>query len=293
METDLTFFQRTYYLGGQANMCCKNLAQNKLTKLLLILCLLPAVCLVGCAKQDPYLRQIQKSGVLRVGIDPSWPPFEFVDEQGQVAGLDVELAQAIGDQLGVKTQFFVSGWEGLYDALRTGQFDAAISALPYDPWRTRTVAYSLSYFNAGPVIVAPAGENGVDEPQDLRGRVVHVEFGSEGEVQARRLQKQVPDLTVTSHDTAQEALAALAERAGGAAIVDAVSARLFIRQDSRCGELHGSELYCLRVVGEPLYEEPYVIAVHIEARSLQRAIDQALNDLRESGELDALLDRWL
>ena len=53
------------------------------------------------------------------------------------------------------------------------------------------------------------------------------------------------------------------------------------------------EKVIIRIVGQPLYDENYVIAVHRDAASLQAAIDQALVDLRESGELDALLDRWL
>ena len=247
--------------------------------------LLLAICcalLVACQRDDPFLQRVQDAGVLRVGLDPSWPPFEFVDEGGQVAGLDVDLARAIGDRLGVAVAFVPSGWEGLYAALFAGQFDAVISALPYDPWRTEEAAYSISYFNAGPVIVAHAGEAGIAGPKDLDGRTVHVEFGSEGDVQARRLWKEMPGLVIAKHDTAEQALASAAADPTSAAIADAVTARLTIRQGAR-----------LRVVGEPLVDESYVIAVHPDARSLQEAIDQALIEMREGGELDALLDLWL
>ena len=67
-----------------------------------------------------------------------------------------------------------------------------------------------------------------------------------------------------------------------AAIADAVSARLSIREGKP-----------FKIVGEPLYDESYVIAVHPGAKSLQKAIDQVLVELRESGELAKLLDRWL
>ncbi len=240
---------------------------------------------MGCRQDggDPWLARVRSAGVLRVGMDPSWPPFEYVDpESGQVVGFDVDLARAIGRKMGVEVSFVVSGWEGLYDALYAGQFDAIISALPYDPWRTREVAYSISYFNAGPVIVVHSSERAVARPGDLRGRVVHVEFGAEGDVQARRLRKKLGQLDVVTHATATEALEALLSDPGDAAIVDAVSARLFIRRKGG-----------LKIVGDPLYDELYVIAVHPHARSLQKAIDQALIEMRESGELDELLERWL
>ena len=236
----------------------------------------------GCASHDdPYLTRVQQAGVLRVGLDPSWPPFEFVDEaRGEVAGLDVDLARAIGRELGVEVAFVVSGWEGLYGALYTGQFDAIVSALPYDPWRTREALYSISYLNVGPVIVVHVDEQRVTRPKDLVGRTVHVEYGSEGDVQARRLAKKVSELAITTHDTAADALSVMDE--ASVAIVDAVSARLYIREHPH-----------LKIVDEPLYDELYVVAVHPRAQSLQAAIDQALVKLRESGDLGELLDRWL
>ena len=250
--------------------------------------LLAALCwalvgAVGCREQDPWLRNVQKAGVLRVGIDPSWPPFEFLDpKSGEIVGLDVDLAQAIGRRLGVTIAFVPSGWEGLYSALSAGQFDAILSALPYDPWRTQEAAYSISYFNAGTVVVVHAENADIDRPQDLAGRTLHVEFGAEGDVQARKLQKKVDGLEIVAHETAQEALAATLEHVGSATIVDAVSARLFVREGNP-----------LQITGDPLYDELYVIAVHPRAESLQEAIDQALIDMRESGELEALLNRWL
>ena len=253
-----------------------------------VLWLLPVICCAlvgstGCKEQDPWLRNVQKAGVLRVGIDPSWPPFEYLDPKSdEIVGLDVDLARAIGQKLGVTIAFVPSGWEGLYSALFAGQFDAILSALPYDPWRTQEAAYSISYFNAGTVVVVHAEDVGIDRPQDLAWRTLHVEFGAEGDVQARRLQKRTDGLEIVTHDTAQEALAAAVEHVGSAAIVDAVSARLFIRDGNP-----------LQITGEPLYDELYVIAVHPRAKSLQEAIDQALIDMRESGELEALLNRWL
>lgn len=216
-----------------------------------------------------------------MGIDPSWPPFEYFDAGGEIVGLDVDLARAIGNELGVEVQFVVSGWEGLYDALRAGQFDLIISALPYDSWRTRDVLYSTAYFNAGPVIVTHA-DGEIRRPDDLAGRKVYVELGSEGDVQARRLQKRWPNVEIVSFDMAQTALEMLLTDPTGAAVVDHVSARLFMRE-------HGG----LRVVGEPLYDESYVMAVEGRAAALHKAVEKALRDLRERGELDALIARWL
>jgi ABC-type amino acid transport substrate-binding protein len=252
---------------------------------LFTLCVLLCVAgLASCSPRDDALERIQAAGVLYVGLDPSWPPFAFVDPaSGDIAGLDVDLARAVGTSLGVEVQFVVCGWEGLYGALEAGRFDAIVSVLPYDPRRTRQVAYSTSYFNAGPVMVVPAGEGGIERPLDLIDCVVHVRSGSRGDEQARRMQKLDLGMAVISHDTALEALVALTESAGKrAAIVDAISARLFVRDDTR-----------LEITGDPLDDELYVIAVDIEAESLQEAIDRALDEMRENGKLEDILNKWL
>lgn len=260
--------------------------------------LLVLASLASCGSpKDAHLARVQASGVLRVGLDPSWPPFEYVDPaSGEVAGLDVDLARAIARDLGVEAVFVVRGWEGLYGALQDGQFDAIVSALPYDPWRTKEARYSVSYFNEGPVLLVHGAQGDAFEPEmeakelarALSGYTVHVEFGAEGDVQARRwVDERGAAIEVRTHDTAAAALDTLASTAAGAssaAAVDAISARLYLREHSE---------HDLVLVGQPLYDEPYVIAVHPEAASLQAAIDQALIRLRESGELDALLDRWL
>ena len=125
-----------------------------------------------------------------------------------------------------------------------------------------------------------------EEPDLLQQHVtemaVQVHSGGRSLDRMEPLRKKAGELAIQTHDTAQAALSALAAHPGDAAIVDAVSARLFIREGEG-----------LQIAGEPLYDELYVVAVHPRARSLQAAIDQALVDMRESGELDALLDRWL
>ena len=282
---------------GRVGPTSENLKSGHLKSICTILLLL--LGFVGCGKsRDGSLARVQEAGVLRVGLDPSWPPFEYVDPtRNEVVGLDVDLARAIGRELGVEVTIVISGWEGLYGALANGQFDAIVSALPYDAWRTKEALYSISYFNAGPVLVVPddqadalgPGPDEKDLVRVLAGWVVHVELAAEGDVQARRLRDRGAEIEIVSHDTAAAALDAVADAADtltvSAAIVDAVSARLYLRESTRGNRL--------RIAGQPLYDELYVIAVHPDADALQAAIDQALIDLRERGELDALLDRWL
>src|SRR5262245_44631595 len=81
------------------------------------------VFLGGCqGREAQRWEQIQENGVLRVGLDPTYPPFETADD-GELRGLDVDLARALAAELGLEVQFVYFGYDGLYDALLSNQVD--------------------------------------------------------------------------------------------------------------------------------------------------------------------------
>lgn len=229
--------------------------------------------------RDRTWERIQATGVWRVGLDPSFPPFENLDANGQPAGFDVDLAQAIAARWGVRVQFESIGFDGLLDAVYTGQIDAALSALPYQPERTQEVAFSSPYFDAGQVLVVPAAA--ALTLDDLAGRRLAVEWGSEGDVQARKLRSRLPSLVIAPADTAQAALQAVADGQADAALVDHVSA------------LQGLAAYPqLRTVSPLVTSDPYVVMLPRRAGELQREVNAALEALRADGTLDVLTERW-
>ncbi len=242
-------------------------------------------------EEDETWARIQREGLMRVGMDASWPPFEYVDEsKGQIVGLDVDLARAIGQRLGVEVELVNVGFDSLYDALYVGRFDAIVSALPYDPLLYGDVAYSISYFNAGQVLVVRADETEISESanqrisevNDLSGKRLGVELASEGDVLGRRLQKKIEDLKLEHYMTPLDVLGGLKEGEAEAAVVDAVSAYQFIAAEGG-----------VQVAGDPLTDELYVVAVRLESPLLLKAINEALVEMREDGTLERIRENWL
>jgi ABC-type amino acid transport substrate-binding protein len=229
---------------------------------------------------DGALAQIQRRGTLRVGLDASFPPFETIDAAGNIVGLDVDLARAIAADLGVEAELVNIGFDGLYDALLARRVDIVISGLPYDPRWTEDVAYTRNYFNAGQVLVTRRAEPTLQNVEDLAGHTVAVEWGSQAEMEARRLGQEVEGMTLLRQATAAEALdALLVSGQADAAIVDAVSgARAFPRG--------------LRIVTY-LTDEWYAAAVHIDSRELLEAVNQSLTRLEESGAMARMQAEWL
>lgn len=231
--------------------------------------------------RDQVWERIVETGRWRVGLDASFPPFESLDAAGQPVGFDVDLARAIAARWGVEVQFEGIGFDGLVDAVQAGRIDSALSALPYQPERTEDVAFSGTYFEAGLFLVTPAGSAAVGSLDDLAGRRLAVEWGSEGDVQARLLRRRFPDLVLLPGDTPQAALLAVAEGQADAALVDHVSALQFVAADNR-----------LAIRPPVIVSDPYVIALPRRAPLVQAQVAEALAALRADGTLDALVARW-
>jgi ABC-type amino acid transport substrate-binding protein len=260
-------------------------------------------------RDDGSLAEIRRRGTLRVGLDASFPPFETLDANGQIVGLDVDIAQAIATDLGVKVELVNIGFDGLYDALLARRVDLVISGLPYDPRWTQDVAYTTNYFNAGQVLVVRAEDDTITTVEDLAGRTVAVEWGSQAEMEGRRLGKEMDKetsevfktsevsagLTLLRQETAAAALDAVLNRQSDAAIVDAPSALSVLTHTLSQGEGGRSDSERpgggLKIVTY-LTDEWYAAAVHIQSRELMAAVNQTLARLEQSGEMAKLQARW-
>ena len=257
-------------------------ARHSLWLFVLALLLLPAL---GCRSNSDTWQRIEKQGVLRVGLDPTYPPFEIADESG-VSGLDVDLANALADELGLRTEYVYFGYDGLYDALATEQVDVLISALAITPGRTRDFAYSEPYFNAGEVLITTAENDGISGMADLGSHVLAVELGAQGHVEGSQWAKRVSGLTIRPYSSADEALSAVAAGEADAALVDHIGGRLFLAKQK-------DAQIPLRLISPPVTVEPYAVVARIEDEMLLKKIDEALESLTSSGRLDLIIQHWL
>lgn len=232
-------------------------------------------------RQDHTWQAMTARGSWRVGMDPSFPPFETLDDNGQPVGYDVDLARRMAESWGLEAEIVPIGFDSLLDALRAGRIDSVVSALPYDPRGTRDYAYSPPYFEAGVrLVVRP--DSPVTAAEDLADRRVAVEWGSMGDMVGRRLQREGIALELAPFETPAQAAAALAEDAGlDALLIDQVSLR----------EAQGQGA-ALVAVGPALESNPYVIAAPLQATTLQQRIAETLAQFEADGTLAELEARW-
>jgi ABC-type amino acid transport substrate-binding protein len=197
-------------------------------------------------------------------------------------GFDVELAERLATGLapGVRSQIVAVGFDGLYDALLTDRCDVVLSALPYEPLRTEDVAYSVTYFNAGLVVVTGEEKMEIAGLDDLSGLVVGVEWGfvPEGDTRQR---EYLRNLNARRYDTAEDTIRALHAGEVEAALIDRITALAYMR------DCEG-----LQIVGEPITDLNYVIPVRPDSFRLLEEINRVLLEMREDGTLTRLQNRW-
>jgi ABC-type amino acid transport substrate-binding protein len=238
-------------------------------------------------KPDATWVRMLETGEFRVGLDPSFPPFESDDAKGNLRGLDVALANAMAAEWSaangahVRVEYVYSGYDGLYDALRAGQFDAIISALPYDPRKTQDVAFSHSYYNGGPLIVVRETDVRTKTYSDLQGESIGVELGSSGDMFARRWQRRLK-YDLHTYNTPSDALAALRAAQVDAVFTDLIAFNDFARNAGG-----------IKTVGDPLANELIVIAVPKTTPTVLAQINAAIDTMKVDGRMAQLYSEWL
>lgn len=219
--------------------------------------------------------------VLVIGTDAQYPPFESVDDAGNVVGFDPDLMAAICERAHCTATFQSTSWDGIFAALSAGEFDALMSAITILPEREAESGgtFTRPYHQIGQVILRRSDDA---TPFDQTAAIVGVQTGTTGDTSATAI-LQVPEENMRRFES--NALAVEALLAGD---VDAV-----VCDDPTAANYVGAHPGELVLDGEPFTFEEYGILVPNTAPDVLEAFDLALEALEADGTLDALKATWL
>jgi len=224
------------------------------------------------------LAEARASGTLRWGGDlQGGEPYVFEDEQrpGGIVGFEVEIAEALAARLGLRAVFVQTDWSNLVLALERGNFELILNGLEETPERRARLSLSLPYFVYGETLTVRQGAP-YSTLADLKGRRV----GTLNQTVAHDLLR-ASGAEVVLYEGQQEPYFDLAKGRTEAVLLDHVIA-----------DRYGCKLPALHCSSSDIATGHYVIGMQKTHVALQRAIDQALLDLRQTGELERILSRW-
>lgn len=215
-----------------------------------------------------------------VGTNAEYPPFESVDENDEIVGFDIDLLNALAADAGFEVEFVNTKWDGIFVALSEGEFDAVISAATITEEREEIIDFTDPYFNAGQAIAVTADlAETVETVEDLVGLRVGVQLGTTGD----ELATDIEGVEVVRFDEITLAFQAL-----GAGEIDAIINDGPVSADIIA---NNPDLEAV-IVGEPLSDEFYGIAVNPERADVLDALNLALENVIASGEYAEIYREW-
>jgi polar amino acid transport system substrate-binding protein len=122
--------------------------------------------------------ELVREGQFTVCTDPTYPPLESFDENGEFVGFDIDTAEAVAEIWGVEAAFQETSFSGILPALDSGRCDVAWSGLFLDPERTEKFSAVPLQETASVIMVAAGNPEGITSPEDLAGRTITSQNGS-------------------------------------------------------------------------------------------------------------------
>jgi polar amino acid transport system substrate-binding protein len=231
---------------------------------------------------------IRQSGVVRVGTDATYPPYEFAAEGSQdLQGFDVDLGNALGDVLGVRLEFSNLAFDGLIPAVEAGRYDLIIAGMNDLPERQAKVDF-VDYQRGGfSILVKKGNPLTIDAIEDLCGRTVAVQKGT-AQVDLVKEQSAKCDAPITVLEFPLESDAQLAVQSGRADADVADTAPLgYVAKTVGAGNT-------FELAPTPQYEATALIGIAVkkDLPELRDAVQAALQKLMDDGTYATILEKW-
>jgi polar amino acid transport system substrate-binding protein len=222
------------------------------------------------------------SGVLRVGIDDTYPPMEYKDEAGNHVGFDIELAQELGKRLNKEVQFVPTAWTAIFTALSSDKYDCIISSLSITEERKKTIAYTKPYVANSQCIIVKSDNTTTASEKDLADKIVAVQMGTTSDEACVEFQKSITFKDYKKYEAMTEALSELKIGRVDAVVCDLVIGKYFVAKDKDS----------FKTVSTTLPNEPIGIGFTKENQAEADKFDKLLDEMKKDGTLKAISEKW-
>jgi L-cystine transport system substrate-binding protein len=240
--------------------------------------ILVTIALIGAASAGT-LDDVKSRGTIQIGLEGTYPPFNYVDEKGKLTGFEIDFAEAVAGKLGVKPDFQPGKWDGLLAALDVKRIDAVVNQVTVTPERKQKYVFSQPYTVSGIQIIVGSGTSNITKPADLAGKRVGVVLGTSYE---KWLRENVPTADIRTYDDDATRNQDLLVGRIDAILNDRLIVPNLLKQ-------YGGKLVA---AGEPFAKQEQAVALRKDSGDIAKAIDDAIASLRADGTLKTISEKW-
>jgi cystine transport system substrate-binding protein len=233
----------------------------------------------GGTQEDTSWSDVQEAGVLVVGTEGTYRPFSFhEDGSGDLAGYDVEVIQAVADELGVDVEFEETQWDAIFAGLEAGRFDVIANQVSITPEREEAYTFTEPYTVSNGVIVVRANDDSIDSFESLDGKVTAQSLTSNWKALAEESGAQIEAVEGWA-----QAVALVEQERVDATINDKLTFLDYAKNNDASG---------LKVAAETEEQSLSAFALVQGKEELAARIDEALATLAENGTLAEISQKY-
>lgn len=226
------------------------------------------------------LGQIKQRGALKVGLEGTYPPFSFQDEQGKLTGFETEFAQQLAQHLGVKASLQPTKWDGLLAALDSKRIDVVINQVTISPERANKYLLSTPYTLSGIQALTLKDQTGtITNPESLSGKKVGVGLGTNYE---QWLRENVKGVDIRTYDDDPTKYQDLRFHRLDAILVDRLAALDLVKKS-------GNKM---ALAGPAFSRQEAAVAIRKGNPALLKAINEAISAMKKDVSLHQLSLKW-
>ena len=215
-----------------------------------------------------------EEGSLIMATNAAFPPYEYYDGD-DIVGIDVEIAQAIADKLGLELVVNDMDFGSIISTVQDGQADIGAAGITVTDDRLENVDFSDSYATGVQVIVV-RDDSDITSADDLKGRTIGVQENTTGYLYCER---DYGGENVSSFSKGIDAIAALKSGEIDSVVIDNEPAKAFVRANDG-----------LKILDTAYVTEEYAIAVSKDNEALLDAVNKAMHEMKADGSLQDIID---
>ena len=232
------------------------------------------------AEGDNSLQKVKDAGQFILGLDATFKPMGYTDENGEIVGFDIDVAEEVCKRLGVKLVKQPVNWDTLTTDLNVGKCDCIWNGLSINKERQEKMNLSEPYMKNAMVFVVK-GDSTVAKMDDLKGKKISVQNGSSAQTILENSAIK-DDITISPIATNVEALQQLELGVVDVVFLDEVVADYEIKNSGKD----------YKKLAEGLEEEQYAIAFRKNDQALRDAVQKTLGEMKADGKLGEISTKW-